>query len=87
MGFLRSLFSDKALAAGVIKANESTYWKLRKQRPGREEHFYLATTLFRRFLTRLQLTGGDPAKCTKARIEQTRQEGGRKTDAEYPRVE
>lgn len=54
--FFKSLFSNKALAEDIIKANERTYWKVRKERLSEEEHFYLATTLLRRFLTKLEVT-------------------------------
>ncbi len=36
-------------------ANEKTYWKVRGERPGEDEHFYLDTTLLRRFEARKQL--------------------------------
>jgi hypothetical protein len=55
VGFLKSLFSNKALAEDIIKANEKTYWKVRSERPGEDEHFYLGTTLLRRFEARKQL--------------------------------
>ena len=55
MGFFRSLFSNKALAEDIIKANEKTYWKARSERPGEDEHFYLDTTLLRRFEATKQL--------------------------------
>jgi len=55
MGFLKSLFSHKALAEDIIKANEKTYWRVRSERPGEDEHFYLDTTLLRRFEARKQL--------------------------------
>ena len=55
MGFFKSLFSNKALAEEIIKANEKTYWKVRDERPSEEEHFYLASTLLRRFEARKQL--------------------------------
>jgi hypothetical protein len=55
MGFFKSLFSNKALAEDIIKANEKTYWKVREERPGEDEHFYLATTLLRRFEARKKL--------------------------------
>jgi hypothetical protein len=55
MGFFKSLFSNKALAEDIVKANEKTYWKVREERPGEDEHFYLATTLLRRFEARKKL--------------------------------
>jgi hypothetical protein len=55
MGFFKSLFSNKALAEDIIKANEKTYWKVREERPGEDEHFYLGTTLLRRFEARKKL--------------------------------
>ncbi|OGN96254.1 MAG: hypothetical protein A2Z77_00655 [Chloroflexi bacterium RBG_13_51_36] len=55
MGSFKSLFSDKALAEDIIKANEKTYWKVRSERLGEDEHFYLATTLLRRFEARKRL--------------------------------
>ena len=55
MGFFKSLFSNKALAEDIIKANEKTYWIVRSERPGEDEHFYLDTTLLRRFAARKQL--------------------------------
>jgi hypothetical protein len=55
MGFFRSLFGNKALAEDIIKANEETYWKVRSERPGEDEHFYLGTTLLRRFEARKRL--------------------------------
>jgi hypothetical protein len=55
MGFLKSLFSNKALAEDILKANEKTYWKGRSERPGEDEHFYLSTTLLRRLEARKQL--------------------------------
>ena len=59
MGFFKSLFGNKALAEDTIRANERTYWKVREERPGEDEHFYLATTLLRRFEARKML-GQDP---------------------------
>jgi len=55
VGFFKSLFSNKALAEDIIMANEKTYWKVRSERPGEDEHFYLDTTLLRRFEARKQL--------------------------------
>jgi hypothetical protein len=46
------------LAEDIIAANHMTYTKLRDERPGQDEHFYLANTLLRRFMVRLELTGG-----------------------------
>jgi len=60
LGFLKSLFSNKALAEDIIWANETTYWKVRQELPNEDEHFYLATTLYRRFTARIEYTGKDP---------------------------
>jgi hypothetical protein len=55
MGFFKSLFSNKALAEDIIKAMEKTYWRVKKEKPGEDEHFYLASTLLRRFEVRKKL--------------------------------
>ena len=52
MGFFKSLSSNKALAEDIIKAYEKSYWKVREERLGEDEHIYLATTLLRRFEAR-----------------------------------
>jgi len=70
MGFFKSLFSNKALAEDIIKANEKTYRRVRKERPGEDEHFYLATTLLRRFLTKLEVTGKTLPSLEKLKLEQ-----------------
>ncbi len=42
MRSLKSLFSNKALSEDIIRTNEKTYWNVRKERSGEDEHFYLA---------------------------------------------
>jgi len=70
MDFSKVSFGNKSLAQDIIKANEKTYRRVRKERPGEDEHFYLATTLLRRFLTKLEVTGKTLPSLEKLNLEQ-----------------
>ncbi len=49
MGFLKQLFSKKALAKEIVESNVKVYYRLKAQFPGVEEHRILANVWLARY--------------------------------------